>query len=227
MRARWVLHNPSPELPLVGYTIVASFLPWRFHLVMTFKQNLSHPLSKLTKSFELGVADNDAPPCTDLFMTTLFRCNRDGLSKSLENPLFEQEYSDLSQAQKGHNEIVDLLSKGKLKLSRRGNMDTELLSKVESGDDTIMVLTKIRYLLFFHVPRSSVMPFKVTEFVVGHKFQVQYNTSDLEVLNEWHQLLCSMVSNGMFKFLSDSVRVGYFPYPEDKKHLAEYVKRFV
>jgi hypothetical protein len=117
MRARWVRHWPSPELPMVGRTQVASLLPGRFYIVSTFQLDPSSPLSKLTRSLELGVAYNDVPPGPDEFITEVFRCNRDMLVKSYDDPLFERKYSTLSQARIGHSETVDLLSTGTLKLS--------------------------------------------------------------------------------------------------------------
>jgi hypothetical protein len=36
--------------------------------------------------------------------------------KSLRNPLYEREYAEKSEAEKGHREIVELLAAGKLKL---------------------------------------------------------------------------------------------------------------
>jgi hypothetical protein len=117
MRARWVSHNPSPELPIVGQTQVASFLPGRFYFVSTIQLDPSSPLSKLTRSLELGIAYNDVPPGPDEFITQVFRCNKDMDVESFDDPLFERKYSTLSQAQIGHNETVDLFSKGKLKLS--------------------------------------------------------------------------------------------------------------
>jgi len=36
--------------------------------------------------------------------------------KSLHNPLYEREYAERSEAEKGHREIVELLAAGKLKL---------------------------------------------------------------------------------------------------------------
>jgi len=117
MRARWVSQRPSPVIPIVGQAIVASFFPGRFYFVSTIQLDSSSPLSKLTRSIELKVPYNDVPPVPDDFVTQVFRCNKDGWVKSFDHPLFEKIYSDLSQARNGHNEAVELLSQGKLKLS--------------------------------------------------------------------------------------------------------------
>ena len=122
MRARWVSHNPSPNSEIIGQTQIASFWPGRFYFVSTIQLDSSSPISKLSRSIELGIAYNDAPPGPDEFITQVFRCNKDMMVRSFDDPLFEKVYSTLSEARIGHSDTVDLLSKGKLKLShiRRG-----------------------------------------------------------------------------------------------------------
>jgi hypothetical protein len=117
MRARWVSPRPRPELPIVGQALVASFWPGRFYFVSTMQLDPSSPSSKLARSLELGIAYNNVPPGPDEYITQIFRCNKHMIIKSFDDPLFERRYSTLPQALIGHNEAVDLLSKGKLKLS--------------------------------------------------------------------------------------------------------------
>jgi len=117
MRARWVSHNPSQESEIIGQAHIASFWPGLFYFVSTIKLDSSSPLSKLTRSIKLGIAYNDVPLGPDEFITQVFRCNKGMIVKSIDDPLFEKEYSTLSEARIGHTETVDLLSKGKLKLS--------------------------------------------------------------------------------------------------------------
>jgi hypothetical protein len=116
--------------------------------------------------------------------------------------------------------ITEFLSRNKR------NMNNDLLTKIESEHGTFMVLTKIRYLLFFQMPRSSVMPYGPVQFAATSGFMVQYKTVESTVLSEWHDMLCGMLHKGMFQSLCESVRTGKFPYPEGKNHLAQYVKRF-
>jgi hypothetical protein len=106
-------------------------------------------------------------------------------------------------------------------------MATDLLSKVETEDGEFVVLTKTKYLVVFDVPRSSVMPYHTAKFAATPGFQVRYSTSDPTVLREWHEMLVALIQKGLFMVLSDGARVGYFPYPDDKKHLEQYVKSFV
>ena len=96
MRALWVWHNPSVTHPVVAETWVASFWPWVFYHVQTIQLKAEpdqfFTYIKGTNTFLWKKAD-----CYDL--------------------LFEREYSKLLEAQIGHKETVDLLAKGKLKLS--------------------------------------------------------------------------------------------------------------
>ena len=85
----------------------------------------------------------------------------------------------------------------------------------------------MRYLFFLSMPHTSVTPYKATKFISTPGFMVRYNTSNPEILNEWHEVIVSLVGKGLFISLSESTRLGYFPYPEDKKHLQQYVKRFL
>ena len=103
----------------------------------------------------------------------------------------------------------------------------DLLTKVESEGTSFIVTTTIPYLVFFSVPRSSAMPFNAAQFVSTPGFQVRYNTDDPIILKEWHDMLSSLISRGLFDELSNSTRKGYFPYSDDKKHLQNYVKRFI
>jgi hypothetical protein len=106
-------------------------------------------------------------------------------------------------------------------------MATDLLTKVETEDGEFMVLTKTKSLFFFSAPRSSVMPFRGAKFVATPGFQIQYTTCESAALQEWHEMLVSLIEKGLFMFLFESTRVGYFPYPDDKKHLEQFVRNFV
>ena len=62
-----------------------------------------------------------------------------------------------------------------------------LLTKVETTDGEFMVLTKRKYLFFFDIPRSSVMPYRTTKFIAIGGLQIQFNTPDPGVMREWHE----------------------------------------
>jgi hypothetical protein len=118
MCARWVSHHPSPKLPIVAQTIVAHWLPWKYYFVSTVWMDPSTPLSRLTRSLETGADFKDVTPGPDAYVTQIFKCDKDGLVKSMDYALYEREYSDLTEAKLGHNETVDLLARGRLKLQR-------------------------------------------------------------------------------------------------------------
>lgn len=117
MRARWVLNDPSPELPLVGRAIVASWWPTVYHAVSTVQLDSASALARLTRSLVTG--EYSSGPLPDRFVTQVFRCDRQGWIKSFDHPLYEMEYADLLKAKPGHKEVVDLLGQGKLRLSPR------------------------------------------------------------------------------------------------------------
>jgi len=131
-------------------------------------------------------------------------------------------YSNLSQARNLHNEAVDLLSMIKSKLLATGYLD-----KIETDEGTFMVLTKIRYLGFLKMPHSSVTPFKTSQFVATSRFQIHYSTSDPQALREWHEMIVALIRMGFFQAMAEGARVGWFSYPADKKHLQQFVKRFM
>lgn len=106
-------------------------------------------------------------------------------------------------------------------------MSTSLNSKIVSDGSEFIVYTKTTNLLLLRHSRSSVMPFRVKGFVATPGFQVRYNTTDPLILTEWHEMLCSLIADGLFEFLAESAHVGYFPYPESKEHLKQYVKGFI
>ena len=94
------------------------------------------------------------------------------LVKSFDDPLFERVHSTLSQALIGHNETVDLLSRGKLKLShiRRGaKMPNQgvrsdrpaartYFKALDTSEGQVRVLTKTRWMGFIPMPHTSVTP---------------------------------------------------------------------
>jgi hypothetical protein len=105
-------------------------------------------------------------------------------------------------------------------------MKTDLLTKVDVEGDSFFVLIKAKYLIFLSMPRTSVMPSKATKFVSSPGFQVRYNTSNREIMEEWHEMIVSLIRSGRFKALTECTRYGFFPYPDEKKYLRQYVKRF-
>lgn len=116
MRTRWINHTPSPELPVVGRSIVATYWPGEYYLVSTTQEDSATPLRMFLRSVALQVPFENVPHEPDLFMTRIFNCNKRGWHKASEKPLYERQYSTFLEALNGHNETVDLFIKGHLKL---------------------------------------------------------------------------------------------------------------
>ena len=76
----------------------------------------------LTRSLEQGVPTAQAKPGPESFLTTVNKCEKDGLVATLPGydplagPLYEREYPDLERAKAGHTETVEAVAAGRLKL---------------------------------------------------------------------------------------------------------------
>lgn len=115
MRARWVSENPSPEFPVVGQALVASFWPWKYYLVTTTHVEGNDLVERLTRSIETGVRLEEVT-VADYFETSVLRCSRDMTHAS--GRVYEGSYPNLEEAKRGHETIVRLLAQGRLKLPR-------------------------------------------------------------------------------------------------------------
>ena len=114
MRARWVSERPCAP-PVLAATVVASWWPGRYLRVSTVETDVQWR-DKMLKLSE-GTGTPPPPRC----VTQIFSCRGvwagyTASIKSLRNPLYEREYAEKSEAEKGHREIVELLAAGKLKL---------------------------------------------------------------------------------------------------------------
>ena len=97
MRARWIQHDRSMELPEGTKTVVAMWWPGVYYLVSTI--------------------GTEAEP-QRRYLTEVFRCHRDGFPKSLDDRYFLREHEDLERAKVGHAAAVQALAAGELKLNR-------------------------------------------------------------------------------------------------------------
>jgi hypothetical protein len=116
MRTRWINHTSSPDLPLVGRAVIATYWPGRYYLVLTTQVDSATPLRIFLRSVALKVAFENVPHERDIFMTQIFKCNKQGSHKATEKPLYEGEYSTYLDALNGHNKIVESIVNGQLKL---------------------------------------------------------------------------------------------------------------
>ncbi len=122
MCARWAQnYYERPELPIVQQTLIASWLPWKYFFVSTIQCDTSSPLAKLTRSIETGINYEDVPGKLIGYVTQIFPCDKNGIVRSFNKPLFEREYSDLSNAIEGHKEAVKKFAKGSAIYDPSGN----------------------------------------------------------------------------------------------------------
>lgn len=95
-----VSRRPSPELPIVGQAIVSvGWLPVKFYFVSTIQF--------------------DGPNQRKLYSTNVYKCDRNGTILNHDEFLYEKEYEDLEQACRGHEEVLELLQRGKLPLRKQ------------------------------------------------------------------------------------------------------------
>jgi hypothetical protein len=116
MKARWVLHNPQPEMPVIGQAIVASWWPGRFHVVSTTKSDGTSALARLTATITTGQPFEEVTRGAEMLVTQIFRCDRHGVVRGgdFDKPLYSNSYSTLEDAQSGHKTAVELFAAGKL-----------------------------------------------------------------------------------------------------------------
>lgn len=101
--------------PVLAATVVASWWPGRYMRVSTVETDLKWR-EKMVK-LSGGTGAPPPPLCvTQVFSCRGFWAGYTATIKSLRHPLYEREYTERSEAEKGHREIVELLASGKLKL---------------------------------------------------------------------------------------------------------------
>jgi len=109
MHVRWAQnYYERPELPVVQQTLIASWLPWKYFFLSTVQFDASSHLAKITGCPKT----RDIPGEIIGYVTQMFRCDKNGIVRSINKPLFEREYSDLSKAIDGHKEVVKKFAKG-------------------------------------------------------------------------------------------------------------------
>ena len=116
MKARWINHTSSPELPVVGRSVIAAFWPGRYYLVLTTQVDTTTPLRVFLRSVALQVPIENVPHERDIYMTQIFFSNKQGKHKAAEKPLYEKQYSTLLEALNGHKTTVDSFLNGRIQM---------------------------------------------------------------------------------------------------------------
>jgi hypothetical protein len=94
-----------------------------------------------------------------------------------------------------------------------------LLDRVLTPQGEIIIITKDRFLFFFNKPRTSVMPIGFSDFGRQAGFQARYNTSDPEILQEFHEFWVYSVTAKGFESLFASVKAGNVNFAPDHENL--------
>jgi hypothetical protein len=106
-------------------------------------------------------------------------------------------------------------------------MSLKLSSKIQAGTDLFVVVTTTRYMFIPWTPHSFVSPHLLNgKFTLQRGFAVMFTTSEPDVLEAWHDLLCRMLYAGKFNMMVEQARNGLFPFEEDDLDLMAYVKGF-
>jgi len=111
MNARWVLDTFWPELPQLDFTIVARWWPWDYYCVSTIRvwEDTSGLIYK-------GIRPNSITSMQ--YVTRVYKCDKKGIIKE-DHCSYSQEYPDSVLARRGHKEVVRLMEKGTLDLSKQ------------------------------------------------------------------------------------------------------------
>lgn len=105
-------------------------------------------------------------------------------------------------------------------------MHSTELTRLHTPDGDAIVITKVKYLLLFRVPRTSVMPYGVLKFVASPGAQIRYTTSNRALLHQLHEAIASAVMRTGLRAFYEATRQGILPIAEGGD-LTQYVKRIV
>jgi|SRR6266850_1276263 len=98
MRARWVKDVPTDDS--LGHTVIQTWWPWRFQLVMTIFVDLTAS-NRIFETTE-----------PNYYITAVFPCDAIG-GRTRKEPRYERRYPNPEAAAAGHREIVGILAAGR------------------------------------------------------------------------------------------------------------------
>jgi lysyl-tRNA synthetase class I len=104
------------DLPNGLQTVIATWWPWKYYWVSTIKLDQHSPIGRLTRSLKTGVYSDE--PLPEQYVTQVFRCDSIGWVKNMEIVYYEAEYNTVEDAKAGHEQTVNALASGNLKLKR-------------------------------------------------------------------------------------------------------------
>ena len=112
-------------------------------------------------------------------------------------------------------------------LRSTNNTMCALLDRVSTPQGDIIILTKTRFYFFFTRPRTSVMPYRVSEFSRKPGFQAVYSTSDPDILAEFHAFFVGRVAAKGLESLMLGAKMGFMDFPPGQEHLRDYIVGFL
>jgi hypothetical protein len=98
--------DPHPTPRRIGTTVIASWWPGQYGVVSTISVEGTSHLARLVSSLESGVPYDEASPLPERFFTQVVACDKHGVARSWDNPLFEREYATREEAEVGHRDTV-------------------------------------------------------------------------------------------------------------------------
>jgi hypothetical protein len=118
-------------------------------------------------------------------------------------------------------------------------MSTTFLTRVQTREGEVVVMTKTRYLLVFSVPRTSIMPWRVEQ--LGRSgVQFQWTTKDRNLLERLHGQVIEVLQEISLTELRGIADLGIrlsslglpfiptdAPLPDGLKRISAYIKRAI
>lgn len=84
-------------------------------MVFTLQLDSASPMRRLTEVIRTGKTCDQVTATPEEFFTGVFKCDKYGLMSG--DLLYEREYKTLSEANRGHRDVLVLLADGSLKMS--------------------------------------------------------------------------------------------------------------
>jgi hypothetical protein len=102
-------------------------------------------------------------------------------------------------------------------------MDEPFFDRIQTVDRVILVTTKTRFYGIFTRPRTYVMP---EGFRGPRGFVARYNTSDPEILEDFHRFWVEGIAYGGFEKLLAAAKQGRVEFPPEREHLGKFIIGF-
>jgi hypothetical protein len=102
----------------------------------------------------------------------------------------------------------------------------KIVNEIQALDCSYTIITKDRFLFFFSRPHTSVIPLGLSRSGLALGFQLQYSTSEPDILDELHDWIVREIIDGEFERIRDQGRIGVIFLPPEKEYLRQYILGF-